>query len=227
VIQLWELRGKEDRRYSLFSWRTRMALRHKELEFESTPVAMSDKATIAFSGGKTVPVIKDGDTVVRDSWRIAEHLEERYPERPSLFGGAIGRGVTHTFNIWVDRAIVPSMMPVIVADVHERVDPVDEEYFRRQFEGFLKCTLEEARERAPQALERLKRVLEPLEAALKRQPYVCGAAPAYADYILFSVVQWARIMSPRVIFDTSGALYGWRSRILDLYDAFARNVQTG
>ena len=227
MIQLWELRGREDRRYSLFSWRTRMALRHKELEFESTPVAMSDKATIAFSGGKTVPVIKDGDTVVRDSWRIAEHLEERYPGRPSLFGGAIGRGVTHTFNIWVDRAIVPAMMPVIVADVHERVDPVDEEYFRRQFEGFLKCTLEEARERAPQAHERLKRVLEPLEAALKRQPYVCGAAPAYADYILFSVVQWARIMSPRVIFDTSGALYGWRSRILDLYDAFARNVQTG
>jgi len=227
VIQLWELRGREDRRYSLFSWRTRMALRHKELEFESTPVAMSDKATIAFSGGKTVPVIKDGDTVVRDSWRIAEYLEERYPDRPSLFGGAIGRGVTHTFNTWVDRAIVPAMMPVIVADVHERVDPVDEEYFRRQFEGFLKCTLEEARERAPQAHERLKRVLEPLEAALKRQPYVCGAAPAYADYILFSVVQWARIMSPRVIFDTSGALYGWRSRILDLYDAFARNVQTG
>ena len=204
-----------------------MALRHKELEFESTPVAMSDKATIAFSGGKTVPVIKDGDTVVRDSWRIAEYLEERYPDRPSLFGGAIGRGVTHTFNTWVDRAIVPAMLPVIVADVHERVDPVDEEYFRRQFEGFLKCTLEEARERAPQAHERLKRVLEPLEAALKRQPYVCGAAPAYADYILFSVVQWARIMSPRVIFDTSDALYGWRSRILDLYDAFARNVQTG
>ena len=154
-------------------------------------------------------------------------MEERYPDRPSLFGGAIGRGVTHTFNTWVDRAIVPAMLPVIVADVHERVDPVDEEYFRRQFEGFLKCTLEEARERAPQAHERLKRVLEPLEAALKRQPYVCGAAPAYADYILFSVVQWARIMSPRVIFDTSGALYGWRSRILDLYDAFARNVQTG
>ena len=226
MIQLWELRGREDRRYSLFSWRTRMALRHKELEFESTPVVMSDKAAIAFSGGKTVPIIKDGETVVRDSWRIAEYLEEKYPEQPSLFGGAIGRGVTHTFNIWIDRAIVPAMLPAIVADVHERVDPVDEEYFRRQFEGFLKCTLEEARERSPQAEERLKRVLAPLEAALKRQPFVCGTAPAYADYILFSVLQWARIMSPRVIFDTSEALYGWRERILDLYDAFARNVQT-
>jgi glutathione S-transferase len=227
VIQLWELRGKGERRYSLFSWRTRLALRHKGLEFQSTPVALSDKAAIAFSGGRTVPIIKHAESVVRDSWRIAEYLEDKYPERPTLFGGAIGRGVTQAFNTWVDRAVVPAMMPVIVADVHERVDPADEQYFRRQFEGFLKCTLEEARERAPQAQERLKRVLEPLEAALKRQPYFCGAAPAYADYILFSVVQWARIMSPRVIFDTSEALYGWRERILDLYDGFARNVQTG
>jgi glutathione S-transferase len=227
MIQLWELRGKGERRYSLFSWRTRMALRHKGLEFDSTPVAMSDKAAIAFSGGKTVPIIKDGESVVRDSWRIAEYLEDKHAERPTLFGGAIGRGVTQAFNTWVDRAVVPAMMPVIVADVHERVDPADEQYFRRQFEGFLKCTLEEARERAPQAQERLKRVLEPHEAALKRQPFFCGAAPAYADYILFSVVQWARIMSPRVIFDTSEALYGWRERILDLYDGFARNVQTG
>ena len=226
MIQLWELGGKGERRYSLFSWRTRMALRHKGLEFQTNPVAMSDKAAIAFSDGKTVPIIKDGETVVRDSWRIAEYLEDKYSDRPTLFGGAIGRGVTRTFNVWVDRAVVPAMMPVIVADVHERVAPEDEQYFRQQFEGFLKSTLEEARSRAPQAEERLKRLLEPIETALKRQPYVCGAAPAYADYILFSVAQWARIMSPRVIFDTSEALYSWRERILDLYDGFARKITT-
>jgi len=226
VITLWELGGKGGRRYSLFSWRTRMALRHKGLEFASQPVAMSDKAAIAFSGGKTVPIIKDGETVVRDSWRIAEHLEDSYPERPTLFGGEIGRGVTQAFNTWVDRAVVPAMMPVIVADVHERVDPADETYFRQQFAGFLKCTLEEARARRPQALERVQKVLEPMQAALKRQAFVCGSAPAYADYILFSVVQWARIMSPHEIFDASHALFGWRSRMLDLYDAFARNVPT-
>ena len=162
MISLWELKGKGERPYSLFSWRTRMALKQKGLAFESQPVAMSDKAAIAFSGGKTVPVIKDGDTVVRDSWKIAEHLEDRYAERPTLFGGAIGRGVTQAFNTWVDRMVVPAMMPVIVADVHERVDPADEPYFRQQFEGFLKCTLEEARTRRPQALERLTRALEPM-----------------------------------------------------------------
>ena len=81
MITLWELGGKDGRRYSLFSWRTRMALRHKRLAFETVPVCMSDKAAIAFSGGKTVPIVKDGETVVRDSWKIAEYLEARYPTR--------------------------------------------------------------------------------------------------------------------------------------------------
>ena len=35
MITLWELQGKNSRRYSLFSWRTRMALRHKGLDFDT------------------------------------------------------------------------------------------------------------------------------------------------------------------------------------------------
>ena len=226
MITLWELKGKAGRRYSLFSWRARMALRHKGLEFETQPVCVSDKAAIAFSGGKTVPVIRDGDAVVRDSWKIAEHLEERYPERPSLFGGKIGRGVAQTFNVWADRAVVAAMLPVIVADIHERVDPADEQYLRQTMEGFLKCTLEETRGRREDALRRLGAVLEPLQAALKRQPYVSGEAPAYADYILFSVFQWARVMSPQEVLGPDSPLCVWRERMLGLYDGFARNVPT-
>src|SRR4051794_29499292 len=106
-----------------------MALAHKALEFEARPVCMSDKAAIAFSGGKTVPVMRDGESVVRDSWRIAEHLESRYPDRP-LFGGDIARGVTHAFNTWVDRALVAPMLEVLAPDIHDRVDPADVEHFR-------------------------------------------------------------------------------------------------
>ncbi|HKU45813.1 MAG TPA: glutathione S-transferase N-terminal domain-containing protein [Burkholderiales bacterium] len=225
MIQLWELKGRDGRRYSAYSWRTKMALKHKGLEWQSHPVLMSDKETIAFSGGKTVPVIKDGDTVVRDSWKIAEYLEERHPEK-SLFGGVIGRGVTLTFNTWADRVLIAAMMPVVVCDLYERVDPGDDAYFRRQFEGYLKSTLEEARGKRPEFESRLARQLEPMQAALKRQPFVCGAAPAYGDYILFSVFQWARIASPQDIFASSDPLYAWRERMLDLYDGFARKTPT-
>ncbi|HWI39052.1 MAG TPA: glutathione S-transferase N-terminal domain-containing protein [Burkholderiales bacterium] len=221
MIQLWELKGKDGRRYSAYSWRTKMALKHKGLDWDSHPVLMSDKQTIAFSGGKTVPIIKDGETVVRDSWKIAEYLEGQYPEK-SLFGGPIGHGVTQTFNMWVDRVLIAMTMPVIVCDLHERVDPGDQAYFRAQFEGYLKSTLEEARGRRQEFASRLARQLEPMQAALKRQPFMCGSAPAYGDYILFSVFQWARIASPQDIFNNSDPLYVWRERMLDLYDGFAR-----
>jgi len=224
MITLWELKGRDGRRYSAYSWRTKMALKHKGLEFESRPVLMGDKDAIAFSGGKTVPIIRDGEKVVRDSWAIAEYLEDRYSSKPTLFGGDIGRGVTHAFNTWVDRALIGAMMPAIVCDLHQRVDAGDDAYFRQRFEGFLQSTLEQAREREPKALERLQRALEPMQAHLKKQAFVCGAAPAYGDYILFSVVQWARIASPRELFNNSQPIHQWRERMLDLYDGFARKV---
>ena len=50
---LYELESASGGRDSLFSWRTRMAL--------------ASKAAFAFSGAKSVPVIRDGKTVVRDA----------------------------------------------------------------------------------------------------------------------------------------------------------------
>ena len=224
MITLWELGGREGRRYSLFSWRSRMALRHKGLEFRTRAVCMSDKAAIAFSGGKTVPIIQDDETVTRDSWKIAEYLERAYPERPTLFGGEIGCGVTHAFNVWVDRAVVPPMFQAIAPDIHERVDPADDQYFRAMTEGATKRTLEELRAGREESLKRLARTLEPMQALLKRQPYVCGERPAYADYILFSVFQWARVMSSQNVPAPEDPLGAWRERLLDLFDGFARST---
>jgi glutathione S-transferase len=225
VITLWELGGKGGRRYSLFSWRTRMALAHKGLAFDTVPVRLHDKAAIAFSGGKTVPVIREGEEVVRDSWKIAEHLELRHPER-TLFGGDIGRGVSHAFNVWADRALVAPMMQVVAPDIHERVDPADDAYFRTMAEGVTKKTLEELRAGRDASLQRLGRALEPMQTLLKRQAYVCGAQPAYADYILFSLFQWARVMSPHEVLGPEDPLCAWRERVLDLFGGFARNVPT-
>lgn len=224
MIVLFELKGADGRHYSLFSWRTRMALAHKGLAFESQPVLMADKAAIAFSGGKTVPVIRDGETVVRDSWKIAEHLEAAYPQTATLFGGPIGQGLCHTFNIWADRTLVPAMLPVIVSDIHERVDPADRDFFRAMMEAILKVKLEDLAAGRDKAAERLGRTLEPLRAALKRQPFVCGAQAAYADYIVFSVFQWARVMSPFAVLAAGDPLADWRERLLDLHDGFARDA---
>src|SRR5688500_17820661 len=174
MIALYELKGKNDRRYSLFSWRARMALRHKGLEFETLPVRLSDKAVIDFSGGKTVPVIKDKDTLVRDSWKFAEYLGTRYQDHP-LFGCEIGRWVTQAFNTWADRVLVPAMLQVIAADIHERVDALDEGYFRQTMEKALRMTLEESRAKRDAALLQLRRGLERALATIKRQDLRAGS----------------------------------------------------
>jgi glutathione S-transferase len=203
-----------------------MALRHKGLEFESHPVRLTDKEAIAFSGGKTVPIIRDNETVVRDSWKIAEHLEKRYADAPPLFGGAIGRGVTQVFNTWVDRTLVPAMFAIVGPDLPERADPADQQYLRGVIESAAKKTLEELRADRDESLRRLGRSLEPMQTVLKRQAWVCGEGPAYGDYILFSVFQWARVMSPHEVLGPEDPLCAWRERTLDLFDGFARNVPT-
>jgi glutathione S-transferase len=225
MIQLWEILGRDGRRFSMFSWRAKMALKHKGLEFESHPVLLGDKAAIEFSGGKTVPVIRDGETVVRDSWKIAEYLEDKYPDKP-LFGGAAGRGLAQTFNTWVDRALVATIFPVVAPDVLPRCGEGDEAYVRGSFEKLLGRTLEETRAARADHLKRFERALEPLQAAAKRQPFISGAAPAYGDYILFSLFQWARIASPDDVLAAGTPLHAWREKMLDLYGGYARNVKT-
>jgi glutathione S-transferase len=93
-------------------------------------------------------------------------------------------------------------------------------------EKILKTTLEDTRSTREQSLRRFGTVLAPMQAVLKRQAYVCGAQPAYADYALFSVFQWARVMSPQEVLGPEDPLCAWRERMLDLFGGFARRVPT-
>ena len=98
-------------RFSPYCWRTRLALAHKGLEVETIPWRFTEKEALAFSGQGRVPVIRDGDRVVQDSWAIAEYLEDSYPDRPSLFGGATGRAHARFINAWADSVVLGGDRP--------------------------------------------------------------------------------------------------------------------
>ena len=222
ALTLYELGGLEDRRYSQFSWRTRLALAHKGLAVECRPVAVTDKAAIAFSGQKNVPVLVDGETTVVDSWRIAEYLEATYADKPSLFGGAVGMGLARFVNAWVDRQVIPAAIPLVVCDVVDCVSAEDGEHLRAFMEKTFRTTLDAMRETRDERKPAFKRLLDPARTSLKAQAFLSGPAPAYADYILFSVFQWARIVSAFELLEPDDPLAAWRERMLDLYDGLAR-----
>src|ERR1700722_13169285 len=114
---MYERIGYQERRPSPFSWRIRYAIAHKDAPVEFRTVRFADVETIRErSGQDKVPILVDGDRVIYDSWNIAVHLEDRFPDRPSLFGGDIGRGVTRALNFWSDTILGSAIRRLIAAD---------------------------------------------------------------------------------------------------------------
>src|ERR1700677_3467199 len=103
TIVMYERVGFEQRRPSPFSWRIRYALTHKGLDVEYRPTRFADVETIKqLSGQHLVPIIVDGSTIVYDSWRIATYLEDKFPDRPALFGGDAAQAGARLINLWSD-----------------------------------------------------------------------------------------------------------------------------
>ncbi|MFT3940761.1 glutathione S-transferase family protein [Rhodopseudomonas sp.] len=223
TLKLFELVGADvGRPFSPFVWRTRMALAHKGLQAETIPWRFTDKAAIAPYGSEKVPVLLDGDKTVADSWAIANYLEDIYPDRPSLFGGEGGRAMARMLNWWGDLAIVGGLFPLIVADIAQRLDPDDAVYFRQSREARLKKSLEETAATRDRAVEGFRKSLDPLRLTLKTQAFIGGAAPNYADYIVFGGFQWARVVSDFQLLQSDDPVYAWRERLLDAFGGLAR-----
>lgn len=222
AITFYDLCGKDGARFSPFGWRTRMALAHKGLDYELELVKFTDKAKIAFSGQKLVPVIRYGETVVADSFAIACFLEDAFPDKPSLFGGEAGRGMAKAFNGFVDRMVQPLIAPLIVADVFVCVDESCREYFRTSREQRFGTTLEGFQSKRDEKVAAFRTALEPIRLVVKDQPFIGGSAPTYADYILFGSMQWARLTSTFQLVEADDPIHAWFERVLDLHGGIAR-----
>jgi glutathione S-transferase len=225
-IVMFDLAGADPAlRFSPYCWRTRMALAHKGLHVETVPWRFTDKDAIGFSGQGRVPVIRDGDVVVSDSWEIANYLESHYPERPSLFGGPTGQAHARLINAWADAVMMGAAARLVVRDILDAVDPKDVAYFRAAREQRFGDTLE-----AVQADGRANRLaafrdsLTPVRLVLRAQAWLGGAAPSYADHILFGTLQWPRCISRFEMLAADDPVVAWQERALDLYGGLGRSA---
>jgi glutathione S-transferase len=221
TILLYDLAGADKNlRFSPFCWRVRMALEHKGLPYETIAWRFADKSKIAATGQGAVPVIVDGDRMIHDSWAIANYLEERYPQYP-LFGGSIGRGSALLLKYWAERTLHPLLSKILVLDIYKAIHEGDRAYFRESREKRFGVTLEQWGAERDKYAEQLRVALEPLRLSLSEQEFIGGATPAFADYIAFGTLQWARCASPIRLLDNTDPVYAWRQRLLDRFDAMA------
>jgi glutathione S-transferase len=222
---LYDLAGADTNlRFSPYCWRTKLALAHKGLDYETVPWRLTEKDVIAFSGQGFVPVLVDGETTVSDSWAIAVYLEERYPDRPSLFGGPGGLAPTRFVNAWADTVLNPGIARLIIGDILAIVHDKDKTYFRQSREQRFGMPLEQVSADRESRLPTFRQALEPLRAVLKERSYLGWEQPTYADYIVFGGFQWARCASSFELLAPDDPVAAWRARILDRFD-MARNAR--
>jgi glutathione S-transferase len=223
AVILYDLAGAEsERRFSPFCWRTRMALAHKGLAVETVPWRFTERDRLPQPNAGRVPVIVDDGRVVHDSTTIADYLEARYPDRQSLFGGAVGRSLAGFVQNWVETVVHPGLIRFVLLDILRHLRPEDREYFRRSREERFGTTLEAVAADREARLPAFRDSLAPLRRTLERQNFLAGDSPAYADYIVFGAFQWARAISDLELLAEGDPVRAWRDRLLDSFDGLAR-----
>lgn len=224
-IILHDLIGADPARpFSPHCWKVAMALAHKGLPFERRNVCFMEVPQLEQGVSKTVPIIRDGTKVVADSFLIADYLDETYPDRPSLFGGEGGQALARFVESWSQSTLHVALAPILLQEVLDFLVPEDKTYFRESREVKLGERFTDVTARRDDEIASFAAKLLPLRVTLKKQPWIGGSSPLFADYIVFGALQWARITSEAPLLAPGDPVTDWFERCLDLHDGLGRSV---
>jgi glutathione S-transferase len=213
--RLYELVLQNGCSLSPYVWRIRYALAHKGIPHETVALGFTEIPATFGGRFKTLPVLEHGDTLMAESWDIAQYLDGAFPDRPAL---------VRLSDAWFSSEIIRKMFGIYVLDIHNAARPEDRPYFRRTREQRLKgVPLEEYAADRASRLPALRDALNPLRAQLSRYPYLGGAAPNYADYIALGAFLWIASVSTLPMLAHDDTLRSWLDRGFDLYGGLGRD----
>ncbi|TAA63414.1 glutathione S-transferase family protein [Shinella sp. JR1-6] len=222
---LYALSGADrTRQFSPHVWKTVMSLAHKGLAYETVPVGFTEIPAIEGGSTATVPLLRDGDRLVRDSFDIALYLDEAYPDRPSLFGGEGGKAMARFIESWSQSILHMAVTRIAILDIHNLLEPADQTYFRRSREERLGASLEDIAAAGKAEVEGFSRKLQPLRNMLKVQPFIGGEGPLFPDYIVFGALQWLRTTAGTKVLEEGDPVADWFARCLDLHGGVGHRV---
>lgn len=212
------------------TWKTRLSLLHKGIQFRLVPMTnievYRDLSKLAGKppGQVTCPAIQlEEGTFIWDSFQIAKHLDERYPEKPlilderltKLLDIGLGSGEPQ-WSVWFDLAF-----PYMLEFIQKNSDAENAEYFASP--SRLGTSLESLTVRDEEALKkRAKNALLPIAEILKDGNFVTSKLePGLVDYIIFGRYAMLRTVNPSLakeVFDeVDKNVAAWLQRIMQRY----------
>lgn len=183
--------------FSQYCEKVRLILDYKGLEYRKIEVTPGVGQIELFQkyGYRQVPILKDGDTVIKDSTEIAFYLDRQYPDRPLIPTDPVKKGQCLLMEEWADESIgikgrtaffgalnqypnfrtsvLPSNVPGLIKNL---VGAVPSELLNILGTG-VGCSTDTVKE----ANKALKQDLEALSLILKERPYLICDQPTLAD----------------------------------------------
>ncbi len=210
-------------RPSPFCWIVKFALLHKGLDFETVPVGFSDKSRYPDPDYGRVPVVMDGEEMIKDSSVIAAWLDKTFSDNPLL--ATSGEAASAEFyKAWVFSALFPPMGYLLAPRIFALAAEEDKPYFRATREERFGATIEEIAATSGHK-EKISEALSMLSAPLARCRFLGGETPNLCDYIVMGALMWARLSTPEDLFEAPQPVGAWMERMLDLYDGYARKAK--
>jgi glutathione S-transferase len=216
--------------HSTCSQKVRLCLAEKRLPWTSRLVDLRrfqhlEPAFLALNPAATVPVLRDGDLVIRESLVINEYLEDAHPVPRLRPPGAAARARMREWTLYVAEeptwaVKVPSFQKNIRPEVAGKYSDSEIEsiaarmpnrdtaarWIKAAREGFTVAEIKAS-------LERLARTLERMERALAHGPWLAGEEYSLADVDMAPFVHRIAALGEQAMIEARPRVAHWYRRL--------------
>lgn len=222
-ITLYDLVLETGCTISPFVWRTKYAVAHKGFDMELVPNGFTGIMELTNGFSERLPVIVDDGHWVKDSWQIAEYLDEKYPDRQTLIGDPSVKVCAQFIEGWLWQTAVGPWMRCYVKSYRDRSLEVDHEYVTESRARMMGGKLEDIVTGREDRLPKISADLEPLRNTLRDNKWFGGESPNYVDFRLLACFLWLASVADTPALAKDDPLRDWIDRGFDLYGGLGRH----
>ena len=208
MIQLYDLCGKNNLRFSPPCWNIKLCLLHKKIDFETIPVRFSEKNKIAFSGQGLVPIVKHNKGFVFESWNIIEWLEKNYTER-KLFKNESSKNFSYFLYFWTSRQLLPILFKIIAHEIPNILEGEDINYYIKTREERINGPITKFKPYISDNIVEFNKMISPVRKLIETNGFISGKNPGLEDYIFYGNFRWVYSCSSCELLDTNDIIYDW------------------
>jgi len=204
ALLVYEEVGKNQKLLSPSCHSVRMALNHLGIKAEFIGLTPGESRDLDIKF-KAYPILKDGKRIIQSGFEVAQYLERNFPSAPTLFGGEVGTSLAGFVNSYINENLYPNLLGFLIDDILRSLEEKDQELFLNNSKIIL------GNKTKSQYLLEFNKRLNPLRLTLKKQDFLCGERPAYADYMFYGLFVWAESLSGLTILHPRDSLHVWRN----------------